>query len=445
MPRHLKLASCNTCRQRKLKCDEGLPVCRRCAKARRYCDRSRRPLQLHVFPAHKDKNQELSADTPRKALESPEVTIYFQHYINNVARWYDLSDACSLFSTLVPLIALDEPLLFSAVIALSAIHKSKTNANSARSAAESFHAQCIRLLIGLDANDPLIERGVALATTCLLRSYEILDEGDDPNRHLKGAFSLVSQYHNLPIHPSNGLLASGFWNYLREDITFSLFGSCPLKIDLDPVPPLIQLQSDQDHLNSISLILGRIINVTVGGTTNIPKVVWKMLLDYVDAWYLNLHKQFQPFSRATVPLLSKLPSVHMLSSCHAAARHYLLVSYFLLTKCLPSLDQLNELRILVAKIGIGAVDVADKEDLLEQIALEICGISFASNEPAVLVNAFGPISFCARHIRSEPTQQEVIRHLLASQKSTGWPIQQIIMGLQGHWGRGGAREFERAS
>jgi len=42
-----------------------------------------------------------------------------------------------------------------------------------------------------------------------------------------------------------------------------------------------------------------------------------------------------------------------------------------------------------------------KEDILEHIGLEICGIAFTSNEPAVLVNAFGPISYCksSKHIK----------------------------------------------
>lgn len=35
-----------------------------------------------------------------------------------------------------------------------------------------------------------------------------------------------------------------------------------------------------------------------------------------------------------------------------------------------------------------------KEGLLDCYALRICGIAFTTNIPAVLVNAFGPISYC---------------------------------------------------
>jgi hypothetical protein len=107
-------------------------------------------------------------------LEASHLANYFRHYIGDVALWYDLSDAGCFFSTEIPAIALDEPLLFCAIMALSAMHVSQTTAPSARTVAETYHRRCVRYLINLNPDDELIEKGVALATTCLLRSYEIL-------------------------------------------------------------------------------------------------------------------------------------------------------------------------------------------------------------------------------------------------------------------------------
>ncbi|GAW25376.1 putative phytanoyl- dioxygenase [Rosellinia necatrix] len=215
-----------------------------------------------------------------------------------------------------------QPLLFYAVIALSAMHVSQTTAPSARPVAEMYHTRCIRYLISLDSGDPLIEQGVALATTCLLRSYEILAEGHDPNRHLKGAYSLVSHslaselQRNFFDDPSGGLLHSGFWNYLREDITFSLFGHYPLKIDLDHIPKLRNVSSDQDHLNAISLLLGRIINIAFGPTPEKAGHDWEVALSYIKDWLSDLPAHCEPFSRAKVPPFSGLPTAHMLKPCH---------------------------------------------------------------------------------------------------------------------------------
>ncbi len=117
------------------------------------------------FPAPED---------PRVALTSPQIARYFYHYITELAPWYDLSDESLHFGTTVAEFALDNRLLFSAIIALSAIHVANTTAGTARAAAEFYHGCCIRFLIGLDDAALQTLGGVALATTCLLRSYEIL-------------------------------------------------------------------------------------------------------------------------------------------------------------------------------------------------------------------------------------------------------------------------------
>ncbi|KAI1368919.1 hypothetical protein F5Y08DRAFT_294177 [Xylaria arbuscula] len=432
MPRQYRSAG-NTCRQRKLKCDETFPVCQRCSKAERYCDRSGRPSGHTGSNDLDPAKTSLLGDSPRRLLQSSELANYFQNYINHIAPWYDLSDSYCSFSSEVPIIALDEALLFYAVIALSAMHVSQTTAPSARTIAETYHTRCIRRLIDLDADDVLIEKGVALATTCLLRSYEILAEDHDPNRHLQGAFSLASQLRDFVGHPSRGLRHSGFWNYLREDITFSLFGDCPLKMDLGHTPRLRNVPSDQEQLNAITLVLGRIINATIGSTSEEVDGCWGLMLSYIRDWLSELPVHFQPFSRAPLQSLSRLPTVHMLKACHAASRHYCLVSLAVLTIHAQTAMRVDELVSLALDTGLITGMVTGKEDMLEQIGLEICGIAFTSNDPSVLVNAFGPMAYCAKHIRAEATQHEVVRHLVASRKLTGWPVQQIISDLRRYW------------
>ena len=120
-----------------------------------------------------------SAQNPREALQSPDITRCFRHYVTNIAPWYDLSDASATFGKTLPRMALENPLLFSAILALSAMHSTKTASPGRRGMAEFYHAFCIRLLIDLDASFGLAEREAGLASACLLRSYEILDGGYD--------------------------------------------------------------------------------------------------------------------------------------------------------------------------------------------------------------------------------------------------------------------------
>ncbi|KAK1237103.1 hypothetical protein MKX07_005982 [Trichoderma sp. CBMAI-0711] len=254
-------------------------------------------------------------------------------------------------------------------------------------------------MIQLDEKSELLTNGVALAAACLLRSYEILDEDVDPNRHLRGAYSLASCEASIAGSPPDSLLAAGFWNYLREDITFSLFEGCPLKMDVtESAAPSLADDGNDQQLHSISLILGQIIN-----------------------------KAF----RVTLSTVGELPSFWFLQDFYASARQYLLVSLSILAVSAQP-DQLSMLPAVNASTGITG-HAADKDDLLDAYALEICGIAFTTNIPSVVVNSFGPIAYCGKFIRSEQARQEVIRRLAACKRPVGWPVERLISSLKQSW------------
>lgn len=123
----------------------------------------------------------------------------------------------------------------------------------------------------------------------------------DPNRHLQGAYSLASR--QSLVGPSNTLLAAGFWNYLREDITFSLFEGCPLKMDLTNVEAPT---ADMVGLNHLSLVLGRIINATFARAVTVDE--WHALMDVTKAWYERLPAMERPYAR-TEGAIGELPRV----------------------------------------------------------------------------------------------------------------------------------------
>ncbi|RFU76585.1 phytanoyl- dioxygenase [Trichoderma arundinaceum] len=325
----------------------------------------------------------------------PDVAWYYHNYIAEPAKWYDLGDALRQFATKVPELALDEPLLFSAVIALSAEHVSQTTGSkTARELAEFYHGQCVRRLIQLEDKSELLRNGVALATACLLRSYEILYEDIDPNRHLQGAYSLASCEDSISGSPPESLLAAGFWNYLREDITFSLFEGCPLKMDVT-MAAAPSLTHNQDQLHSMSLILGQIINTAFG--YRVSEKEWHRLVSMVQTWLDELPQQFKPFSRGrsvTPSTVGELPCSWFLQDFHASARQYALVSLSILAVFAPS-DRFSILPTVCDDIYIAASKV-NKSNLLETYALEICGIAFTTNIPSVLVNSFGPIAYCKK-------------------------------------------------
>jgi len=116
---------------------------------------------------------ELSRLSPRAALENPEISSYFSHYIRVIAPLYDLNDATNTFSVVVTAYALDHPVLFRAIIALSSSHWSKVRGSS-QEIAFAFYAACVEDLLKA-LNSALNFPGEYLAAACLLQLYEVLN------------------------------------------------------------------------------------------------------------------------------------------------------------------------------------------------------------------------------------------------------------------------------
>lgn len=196
-----------------------------------------------------------------------------------------------------------------------------------------------------------------------------------------------------------------------------------MKMDVtESAAPSLANGHDQ-QLHSISLILGQIINKAFGN--GISATDWQQLLGMVEVWLDELPLHVRPFSRGrsvTLSTVGELPSIWFLQDFHgrhsqilpailptstsvtlrsvvadgwvrkASARQYLLVSLSVLAVfALP--NQLSMLPAADADTGIIG-HAANKEDLLDAYALEICGIAFTTNIPCVLVNSFGPIAYC---------------------------------------------------
>jgi hypothetical protein len=145
--------------------------------------------------------------------------------------------------------------------------------------------------------------------------------------------------------------------------------------------------------------------------------------------------------------------------------HYYLVALTLLITCTSNTSLLSILDFL------GYEDeTLSREDLLDDLALEVCGIAFTAKIPSVIVNTFGPIAYCmfkssnighlrdvnwlhpsipmikiradislinpgCRFLKSPSSRDELERQLVACKKSIGWPVERLIDGLKVYWAR----------
>lgn len=98
----------------------------------------------------------------------------FRHYVDFLAPWYDLNDSKNLFGTTVPTRALNNAILFKAIIAFAACHQHRVSGKLA-GLGPVYHAACVNDLLAEIHDIHLELLGDYLAATCLLRSYEILN------------------------------------------------------------------------------------------------------------------------------------------------------------------------------------------------------------------------------------------------------------------------------
>ncbi len=230
--------------------------------------------------------------------------------------------------------------------------------------------------------------------------------------------------------PKEPLLRAGLWNYLREDITFSLINECPLKVDVGRVK--LELSRDDDYANQITLLLTRVINAVFVGREEFPGELKVALVDWRN------HLPFQAYHESDEGVFPRIQMVHDShgKSCQTIRR--------LALTCVVAAIQYWH----VASILLACQKDPDSEN--EAHARAICGMAFSASSDSVVVNSYGPICYSkfsrntggqeltrvgARWLKRDEDRRELVNRLLDSQKRTGWPVQTIIRQLKHCWTR----------
>ncbi|THZ45490.1 hypothetical protein D6C90_04491, partial [Aureobasidium pullulans] len=425
--------------------DGVLPICRRCAQRQEQCDRPEvkskfvvytpnsslsrsRPPEMHR-PNSVERPQRSAVQAtsnvehndlrvpdpinPRADLGNQVVAGLLHHYIEHLAAWYDLCEHDRPFELLVPIRALDLPVLFNAIIAFSAQHMTLSDSRY-EVISTVYHSACIHgLLSGLSDFDPGLQEDYLVAA-CLLRSFEILKaDSREEQRHLLGAYRFSST-EEIDM-TSAGLLQAGAWNYLREEITVALECRRPVRLTINLDIRTVGPQPESMHANTVTYILARVINYCFNrGSTNQQEDSnhdeWTSLKGDLTYWKESLPTSYEPYSRASKEG-NVFPSAWYLRPWHIAAAEYYLTAQTLLL--LHNSDTV--------------LDVKNVEGL--------CGIAYTNESKAARVNAFGPMAFCGRYL-TDPKQREGLKQLLlTSSLEVGWPVHRILEDLETFWHR----------
>ena len=121
----------------------------------------------------------------------------FQHFVQNISPWIDLTDPEKNFAILVPQMALRNLGLMNAILALSSRHLSLTtryaetdpHQSSDRTQAVNYYNHTLVYLQQVMSITSYLRSDELLATVLIISTYEMIDGSDRGwERHLKGVF-----------------------------------------------------------------------------------------------------------------------------------------------------------------------------------------------------------------------------------------------------------------
>lgn len=248
--------------------------------------------QVH-FTIQSPASSELESRNVYDDILTEEIAGLLKVYQNGIGTWMDIFDHTRTYQNEVVRCSLSSPLLMYAICAMSAKQMSLTqNKILWEPVASRFYGESLGLLIK-ELTDPSIDRGILLAATILLGSYELLAEpGTDYQKHIYGASTLIQSFKTG--EKEFRLQQSSFWIYARQDVALALVNERPTLTPPDNWPPLPKYADSIDEIfgNKILRLLAKVIQIKfaergfVSSNTKIKDL--QQLLSGIESLWVNV-------------------------------------------------------------------------------------------------------------------------------------------------------------
>ncbi|KAK5677778.1 hypothetical protein LTS10_009661 [Elasticomyces elasticus] len=357
----------------------------------------------------------------------------FQHFVQNLSSWIDITDPGKSFSVVVPHMALGDPGLMNSILALSSRHLSLRSTTlqqgqhwpADRTQAVQYYNEALRYLQQAMKNPSYLRSDELLATVLTISTYEMIDGSDRGwERHLKGVFWI--QRSQLIHGESHGLKKWIWWAWLRQDIwaafrerrrILSYYTMTKACADLD----------FWELVNRAVFLLGQCINYAsdteiAAGRLNLPARLQRAehLWTFLEEWRgcFAIHDRRLPAPRRTssspfAPVWINPPAASLAVQVHHFSR-------LLLLEHMPALEGLKEL--------------VRREASVQESVNVISGIASCTSEEAAMLVSTQCLYAAGTHVRDANKQHDVLEMIHSHQSKTGWPHYDIGAELRMRWG-----------
>ncbi|KAK9857383.1 hypothetical protein MYU51_020767 [Penicillium brevicompactum] len=377
-------------------------------------------------------------DTPeqqherRWPLRDPEEARLLQHFVNNVAPFFDCTDRQQHFAIHIPHRARRCETLFNAIMAMSARHLNRTTQFDPF-VSDHYYQACLEKLIPALDNHGVTMDDDLLAATVILRLLEEFDvplAGSDIRGHSFGTKAFIRGPTLKTTTPS--LRQAVYWSGLRQEIYNALSLQQAPDIDLSSLnlnSEFSPLGPDAGDCAWANQAIAHCADVLIFcfGEGHRSTAVHAELKAQNEQWTETRPDSFDPFFVGEeVEIGTAFPDIRFGCPWHAIGNQYTDLARILLAVHDPSLPTVGPLRRRL---------IQEADDLIRKGVWTVCGaaLSNAHVPPAMVVGCMA-IHLCGDRFTDPQQQDLLIQVLVRTDTLHGWPTHALQRQLRETWG-----------
>ncbi|KAI4654727.1 uncharacterized protein J4E78_006904 [Alternaria triticimaculans] len=363
-------------------------------------------------------------------LEHEQEAMLLQHYIENVALFFDMVDTRDHFGVHIVQMAKQNSTLMNAILALSARQLSRTT-DFDPYIADAYYQRCFDTLIPALNDNVTIKEEPLLAATVILRLLEEMNIsiiGSDPQGHLFGTQAIIraaEQSYAATSGPDRRQAI--YWAAFRQELWISLMTQRAFKLHIFPADRSLEPANDSIWATRTIAHLGDVSNFVFGeGRNSIAR--YNQLMDENRSWTQCRPDSFDPyyFRQDRDGSGRNFPDIRFHQKTHVMGTQYNLLAHMLLIVHDPTIPQLGPAH----KASRAIVDRTVQDNVRT-----LCGVAQSNSKwfPCKFVACFAIALVGDRFTIRE--DQEQLRDLwYACERSHGFPPTATINQLEESWG-----------
>jgi len=306
-------------------------------------------------------------------LEHEQEAMLLQHYIDNVALFFDMVDNRCHFGVHVVQRAKKNSTLMNAILALSARQLSRTS-DFDPYIADAYYQRCFDTLIPELNNDAVVKEESLLAGTIILRLFEEMNIsviGTDPQGHLFGTQAIIRAAEQSYAATSGPDFHQAiYWAAFRQELWISLMTQRAFQLHIFPADRHIDPADDSIWATRTIAHLGDVCAFAFGeGRHSIQR--YSQLMDENKSWKTRRPDSFDPFFYRQDRDGSgrNFPDIRFHEKAHVMGMQYNTIAHMMLIVHDPTIPQLGPAH----KQSRAVVDKIVQEDVRT-----LCGVALSN-------------------------------------------------------------------